>query len=420
MKKSIIVTVLALTGLIAIARAEVTLYGILDTGIMTENHGSNGDPNATTGLTMLPAFSQQTNRVTGEYNGGLSASRWGIHAIDPESGAEATLESPLDVPYGTDSNGRIASAYAVGSSNAGSQEGTSDGQMFARESTLGLKGRYGELKAGRQTTVMADHIADYDSVGGYFSPLAFNGGYAGAGFTAEARWDQSLKYQSAPIIPGLTASFGSKFGATNNNPGTGSAYAVGLDYQPISMIKIGAVYEANKDAQNASNSGAAGSLKITFGDTHATAVFAQLDPTSSLSIKVGGEQIITQNPSNPTYDQTINVLSGVPVTAWGVTSYTIPRQQNMFWATETFKFAPTWASSIGVYQLNTNTYGASASGATYTGGPSTAQYATANIVKSLSKHTDIYAVAATTRLNGPVWAGIPAVNSEAVGMRFKF
>jgi predicted porin len=416
MKKVLLVALLAAAG---IANADVALYGVLDTGVMTQSNGAPADPNAGPAIQTLPAQTAlQNGRVTGMYNGGLSTSRWGITGSDKESGAVFRLESVLNLPYGTNPNGRVADSQVQTGSPFVSSEGSNDGQMFARESTVGLVGKFGELRLGRQTTVMADHIADFDAVGGYFSPLAYNGGYGGAGFTAEARWDQSLKFKTT-VAPGVTVHAGYKFGATNSDYATGSAVAAGVDYQVFSMLKLGAVYERNHDAQSVAAGSTAGTLKLTTGDTRAYAAFAEVTPVSTLSVKVGGEQIYTENPFNPAYDQSINMISNLPVTAYSVTSYTVPRTQNMFWATTTVNFAPTWSTSLGVYQLNTSPYGSSTSAATAQS-ESVAKYFAGNVVKSLSKQTDVYVTASASATTGPVWTGQRSVESQAIGLRVKF
>jgi len=437
-------TLLALASVAALgaAHADVTLYGILDTGVSTQNRGVAADANGGASLTPLPASPVAQNRVTGMFNGGLSPSRWGLKGSDKDSGAFFTLESALNVPFGTNPNGRISNAaYGAANGTGGaagtgayiSQEGSLDGQMFDREASVGIQ--MGDLKisGGRQLTITGDLLGAYDTVGAYFSPLGFNGGYAGNGFTAESRWDQSVKASYA--LNSSTTLLGMyKFGANAYSYTAGSAFEFGVRYQASPTISIAATYAANKDAQLAANGTAvAGSLteSLTFADTHANMVVAQWDATPTLTLKGGLENIVTGNPSNPTYDQTINVLSGVLVNKWNTSNYDTPRQENMYWLTASYDLGNMWKTNFGVYQRNTNAYGTAAQVAACPGTNSTAcstsraQYLTANLIRSLSKQTDVYGVLSTNNLSGPVWGATTAtailpVTAVGTGIRMKF
>jgi predicted porin len=415
MKKVLVTALLAVSGA---AFADVGLYGVLDAGIATQNKGVPSDPNSSVSMTVLPASAAQQNRVTGMFNGGLTPSRWGIAGSDSDSGATFRLESSLNVPFGTVPDNRISDAYKSANGPVISQEGSADGQLFNREATVGLSGQYGEFRIGRQTTVMGDHIGAFDAVGGFFSPLAFNGGYSGAGFSAESRWDQSIK-ASTTLAPGLTGSAGYKFGSSTANFSAGSAYALGLDLRVNSDLKLATVYEQNRDAQLVSQGTTAGTLGITFGDTKAFALFGDYNINSRVSVKAGTEFIVTSNPSDPVYDATINTLDGYAVNSWTVNGFNDQRHQNMTWVSTTVALMPTVKTSVGLYNLHTSRYGATSATATNSD-VSDATYLAANVVKSLSKHTDLYAVASYARVDGPVWAGVPNILSTGVGIRVGF
>lgn len=90
----------------AAAGDSVELYGILDTGIAHVEHSLNFDPNHP--VMIIPyANINGINSVTGMFNGGLSASRWGIRGTeDMGNGMKAifALESAINVPDGALSN----------------------------------------------------------------------------------------------------------------------------------------------------------------------------------------------------------------------------------------------------------------------------------------------------------------------------
>ncbi len=442
MKKTLIA--LASVAALGAAHADVTLYGRLDANVTSSNHSVPADPNAGFSVTPLPAAKNAiaSNQVTAMGSGGLGTSMWGIMGNDKESGAMFKLEAPVNVPFGTNANGRISNATYTGvpsTSPYAPQEGSSDGQMFSREATVGIAGSMGVLKLGRQTTIAADALGNYDVLGpSVFSPLTFNGGYAGGGFTAEARWDQAIKYQYN-IMPNIRLDVGYKFGGSSATFSQGSAFGIGANIAVTPTLEIYTGYLSNKDAQNANaGTAVAGSLteKITFGDTHAGLFAINWTANSTMRVKAGYEQIVTQQPSNPVYDQTINVLSGVAVNAWDVTAYQVPRTENMYWVGFSWDFAPKWTANLGLYERDTSTYGTSAAQATGCSAlaagttaticqTSKAQYQALTVTNDLSKMTTVYFGLATNSLSGPAWGTSSAtqilpVTSEMVGLRMKF
>jgi predicted porin len=82
----------------------------------------------------------------------------------------------LNPATGTIPNARIAVSNAQANSTETSQEGSCDGQLFARESTVGLKSNtWGEVRLGRQVTVMGDALGLFDVNSGNMDPMVFNG-----------------------------------------------------------------------------------------------------------------------------------------------------------------------------------------------------------------------------------------------------
>jgi predicted porin len=83
----------------AAAADSVELYGVLDTGIARVEHSLNFDPNHP--VEIIPyANAPGMHSVVGMYNGGLSASRWGIRGTeDMGNGMKAIfdLESAINV-----------------------------------------------------------------------------------------------------------------------------------------------------------------------------------------------------------------------------------------------------------------------------------------------------------------------------------
>ena len=428
------------------AHADVQVYGIMDLAVTTTNHGNPSDPNSGSSVTPLPASAptynaatapngKTENRVTSLLNGGLSPSRLGFKGNEDLGGglqAVFTLESGLNAAYGSIPNGRIADSYSQANTPYASQEGSYDGQFFARESTVGFKSAtWGELRIGRQTTIMGDTLGQFDTSSGYMDPLVFNGGYGGGGFTAEARWDNSFKY-TVQMGNSLKGQLMYRLGGTSNSFSTQSAGGAALHFSS-GAFKLSGVYLTDNDAELAggstqttatsvaSNPTYTNTLKVTFGNTHATGLMAAYAPAAPWSVKGGWEQIHTANPSNPVYDQTMTSLSGVTVTQYSVTGFANPRVENMYWLTGSYQLSGTWKANAGYYQRNTNAYGAAGATTGTMSGTSKAKYYVLEVVDSLSKRTDVYGLFTTANVSGPVWAGyLNNTTSFAVGVRHMF
>jgi predicted porin len=451
------------------AHADVQLYGIVDLAVMTTNHGNIADGNSgsnltplyasavtssvglpTTGLVNQTATAANTyatgkteGRVTGLLNGGLSPSRWGIKGSeDLGTGLAAvfTLESGINAAAGTVPNGRVADAYSQANTNMASQEGSYDGQLFARESTVGLKSAtWGEVRLGRQVTPMADALGQFDVNSGYDDPLVFNGGYAGGGFTAEARWDNSIKYTVAPNNMFKTT-------LMYRLPDTGSARqaVAGVAYVNLGDVRFAAFASKDNDAELASGATAstmtvanpvnsmANELKVTFADTKSAALMAAYDLNTTLTFKGGWERITTSAPSNPTYDNQMlgGSLNGVTVAQTnasaviGTGSYAQARVQNMYWLGASYAVSPSIKVNGSYYDLKTNAYGTgspSTAPSSTMSGSSEAKYYCFEVVDSMSKRTDVYALASYNTVAGPVYANAyPNYLSLGVGVRHNF
>ena len=430
MKKSLI-ALAALTAVAGAAQAQssVTLYGTLDVGIATMSHANNGDSNTASTFSTLPG-QKQTARVTGMDSSNLTPSKWGIKGLEDMGGgykASFTLESALNINTGTNPNGRLNDSLPGSGTAYNNGEGSIQGQMFDREASVGLEGGFGSIKAGRMTTVMADTIGAYDPLGASYaaSPLGFNGGYSGAGFTGEARWDNSLKY--AKSFGAFNFAAGYKTAGTTGGIRQGQAYGTTLEYaQPVWSVKVG--YESNKDAILVGNdpitpTGSAvaiPALKLTFADTNAVTLAGKY-VVGSLTFKGGWEMITTKNPSHAAYDSVTDYpqLNGIPVAATATTSYSDPRTQRMAWFGVNYQATPKVVLSASAYQLNTSTYGVDSSSATMAGTSKenvfgmTATYA-------LSNRTKVYVTGMEASMSGPVWTGIPNMTTFSTGVVHNF
>jgi predicted porin len=220
-------------------------------------------------------------------------------------------------------------------------------------------------------------------------------------------------------------------------PDQGSARQAeaGAIYLNLDTVRLAAFASRDNDAENAGAGSAAGNLTVNFANTKSTALLAAVDASPSLTFKGGWEHIVTSLPSNPGYDATMTSLSGVNVSSVvatsGVSAYTNPRIENMYWIGASFALAPTLKVNGGFYERTTSEYGKSTTctpngvgggvGSATICATSSAKYYVGEVINSLSKRTDVYVNASYTQLAGPVWSNyFPSQLSVATGMRHSF
>ncbi|MFM0685709.1 porin [Paraburkholderia strydomiana] len=170
------------------ARAEVTLYGILDTYLGYTNAGGKG-------------------AQTAMQSGGLSASRVGIRGSEDLGGG---LRATFDLENGILTNSGAATDSTL---------------AFSRSAWVGLGTPYGEFRFGRQNSVLLLMHSKFD---------AFSGGTYGSflhnASTFVFRYDNMITYWS-PNIAGFTFSAGASLGGQTSPHDALNAYVGSIDYQ---------------------------------------------------------------------------------------------------------------------------------------------------------------------------------------------
>ena len=231
-KRLIAVAALALVSGIAAAQSNVTVYGNIDLGVLTQNHAAAaGSP--TTSLA----------------NGGISPSIWGFRGSeDLGNGMKAVfnLEGHINADTGQSPGGPV----------------TNQGALFRRQSNVGLSSDFGTILLGNQYSpaILAFAATDPRGLRENFSGLyswAFNSGaLSGSGLPATATVVN--KNNDVGVFLQNAISYSNKFGPvgiagayslserTNNATVTGgSVYSLGLTY--TSPVTLSAAYQqANK------------------------------------------------------------------------------------------------------------------------------------------------------------------------------
>jgi predicted porin len=188
----------------ASAQAEgPTIYGSLDGGIGTVNN----------------VLGQ--GRVTGLHNGGMSSSRLGFKGAEDIGGGNAIiylLESDVFVDTGS----------------------TGSGPLFGRSAWVGAKGKWGELRLGRNYTETYELAAKYDPMsGGNFGGMmqVFDSRQSSLNPTSgnmfssygSARVDNSIHYRT-PVMAGFVGRITYAAGENVQSSKTGSVRTVSLEY----------------------------------------------------------------------------------------------------------------------------------------------------------------------------------------------
>jgi predicted porin len=450
MKKSL-VALAALAASAAFAQSSVTLYGIVDMGYGTINHSPTNDPYNSAAGPVQPTSAGMLNsgtaaapviapRLTSMLNNNTVTSRWGIKGVEDIGGgtkANFTLESFLNPATGSNPNGKQNDSLPGSGATANSlnAEGSATGAMFAREATVGLEGGMGSLKLGRQLTPMADAIGAYDPMRAGFavSPLGFNGGYSGGGYTNEARWDNSAKY-AYDLNANTKLTAGYRTGNLTGQSSATSAFSLKGEYNTADW---GAVVGYTAD-NGAINSGAGASnglvnvtsnstatpaaaattansipgLALTVADTRATMLAFRVTQ-GAVTYKLGYQHIQLQNSGNPSAFSTTTIpsLYGYAVASVNTAAFNTPRVQDVYWLGANWQVSAPLELSAAYYRRNDSTYGSQGSSAAagtttpYTlAATSKADYLSFMAKYSLSKRTNLYATFNTTKVSGGAWS----------------
>ncbi|VWB14581.1 porin [Burkholderia lata] len=212
---------LATAGLPVHAQSSVTLYGVVDAGILYTSKAI--DPK--TGLNA----GHQVSMVTG----GMTPSLFGLKGTEDLGGgvkALFTLESGIDV-----SNGGYAD---------------SNGNLFGRQAWVGIESSYGTVKAGVQFSpfVLSLIATDARSVSYFGSgvPIYVGGVLVTGIFNANA-----ISYTS-PVVAGLQGSAMLALGGKAGDFQAGRQYSASLNYTYGPLLVSAAMYNGNSGGTAAS------------------------------------------------------------------------------------------------------------------------------------------------------------------------
>jgi predicted porin len=427
MKKSLLALAVmgACTGMARADDSTLTLYGVLDAGILTVDHSANFNSGGF--VTGVPPYGTGSNlgavsRATGIMNGGESATRWGIRGSeDMGNGMKAffQLESGISLPNGTVATSALAQAN-LRNGVSGAADTSLNGQLFGRGAFVGISGsEWGAISGGRVTSLQLDLIGRYDPVNAQeFSPINFSGTYGGGGVTDNSRVDNALKYVAKwdAFNIGLVHKFGGIAGS--NNAETVNEANIGWEQ---GAFGIQAAYEMANDTTKLDNNGisgvpyAAGGVGVTWLDTRSWMLTGRWDVTSALSFKAGYEREEYMNPSNPASDLSQTSIYGYGIAHTSVTPFTGTPDEvlNVYWIGGNYDFTPSWRFSLGYYHVHQNDYSGGSAAASALGKlAGNDDYYSGMLEYKLSKRTNLYGALLHNNKTGGV---ANAVNGAAIG-----
>jgi len=425
MKKSLL-AIAALTAFAGAAQAQssVTVYGIIDVGVMGATNSPNlgSSPWVETGTPYVKSdqkFVNGSGSAIGMMSGGESMSRLGFKGTeDLGSGTNAIFD--LEIGFG--GNGAIAGGPAgvTAGNSANIQTGDTalQGQLFGRAAYVGLNNAtYGQLTAGRQQNLMLDNIGQYDPVNAQlFSPINFSGTYGGGGYTDNSRvtglkyvwkgmggFNGNLVYAPGGVSGSSTAetNTGAQIGYEASKWGVQAIAAHTTDAQKLvgqsattSLTPTGTISGTPAVfTGTAASIIPANAVAMTISNTTAYMLTTKYQPLDALTLKAGYQRQNIGTPSN------FGLFVGTPITASGysvsaVTANAANYNINVFWVGANYQFTPAIKGSVGYYNATTLGYNANSTTAStnaIAAGGTKSQYWSFLADYSLSKRTNLYA-----------------------------
>jgi predicted porin len=239
--RSALLALSALASTTALAQTQVTVYGLLDTGI---EFATNANP--------------AHDRVLRLTSGGMNTSRLGFKGAEDLGGglkALFQLESGLMLDTG-----------AV------------DGALFKRQANVGLSGSFGRVVAGRSYDTSYDFMLPFDPMGyaPNYSWVTSGNGTAASKYGMPTAFDNIIKYQGqfGPVKIGASYGFGEQPGSFSDS----AKYNAGLVYAS-GPFSVGATY----DRVNGNTVAPGGGRKQT-STVHLAAAYSV---TKDVSLKAG-------------------------------------------------------------------------------------------------------------------------------------
>jgi len=372
-----------------ISVAGITVYGVIDVGGVYNSQNTRAQSGSFYAGNEYP-ISKNGNSGRWDYqNNALSQSLIGFKGsqslqalseglrgwsvgFDLQIGFDPLYGQVADVAKTLRQNNGVALANQT--SNA---DGSRYGQVFNGEAYASLKNDVlGELRFGRQNTLLLSTLASYDAVAGSYgySAFAYFGGYGGgAGVTNDARWNNALKYTNTigPVRVGAAYRFdGGGQGGDSwsvqggvDLPGALKGLSVdGVYAHENSAILMSSLSAANCNTLLGANAGNCGSLNLlnaTVADTDTWTLAAKYkfnegSMLSGATIMGGYEHIVV---SNPTGGPLTNLNSeGYSIYTTNYNAFTTDKTLDVTWIGTRYQFTPKLSGGASWYHVEQNSF----------------------------------------------------------------
>jgi predicted porin len=326
------------------AQSSVTLYGILDAGLMYTNNVAKSGVSG-------PLF-QATS-------GNISGSRFGLRGAEDLGGglkAVFVLENGFNIQ-----NGKLGQ----------------DGREFGRQAFVGLaSSQYGTVTLGRQYDSLVDFVAPLSATAGTFGDTGFAHPFDNDNLNHSVRMSNAVKYMSNNYAG---FKFGTLYSFSNaTNFAMNRAYSFGASYN-YGPLNVAAGYLQTNGSNSASNTG--GAIDTAESTANGTGGF---QVGSSRTRAFGGGVGYVFGPAQVGFVYTHSQYVGT--NSFGLANGSM-RFDNF---DLNAKYALTSAVSLGIADVYTSGH---LSGATTFGEDPKFNQVDLQAVYSFSKRTDVYAEA---------------------------
>jgi predicted porin len=353
----------------------ITLYGTVDIGLQYETHGAPISDYFPAGSESI-IQKNSNHSVFGATPSNMSQSRIGLSGAEPLPGmGDLQAVFKLETFFNPQS-GEIADALKSQVLNNGrplaeqttNVDSSVAGQAF-QQAFAGFSSKtFGTLTFGRQNTLLADGIAQYDpqAASQAFSLIGFSGTTAGGGDTEDRRLSSSLKYLEK--YNGFHIGGEYKFnGAT---AGANTAYQVQLGGE-FAGLSVDAFYSYVRDAVATAALSAAqvtdlpalgfsvnNSLAATVSDNRTYGIMAMYN-LGVPKIYAGYEHINFANPKTP-LPVGFDNIGGYKLAFVNNEAFPNDKILQVFWAGVKFAVTPKLDLTAAYYGYKQNAYGTKA------------------------------------------------------------
>ena len=372
-----------------ISVAGITVYGVIDVGGVYNSQNTRGASGSFYAGNEYP-ISKNGNGGRWDYqNNALSQSLIGFKGTQSLAALSDGLRGwsvGFDLQIGFDPlYGQLADVAKTLRQNNGvalqnqtsNADGSRYGQVFNGEAYASLKNDVlGELRFGRQNTLLLSTLASYDAVAGSYgySAFAYFGGYGGgAGVTNDARWNNALKYTNTigPVRVGAAYRFdgggqgGDSWSLQGGIDVPGGLKGLSIDgvyAHENSAILLGSLTAGDCTTLLHAYAGNCGSLNLlnaTVADTDTWALMAKykFNESSMLSgatIMGGYEHIVVSNPTGGPLSN-LNA-EGYSIFTANYNAFTTDKTLDVTWLGARYQFTPKLSGGASWYHIEQNSF----------------------------------------------------------------